>query len=653
MSANILSYFQRLDKIEGWVLMGVLFLTVSIVLAFFQGKSIKTLFSLDFSNSFPFTKRWLENLTLLEKFIFIPLIGSVIIIGLMNLYLVFNLAPGNHDSMTSHLARVAYYLQHGSYDFYQANFWGQVVHPRNSTSLFLYSYMVTGSENLTQLVQYISYWVTLLSVYGISSKAGMSRKQSLFSALIGGLLISVLMQATTTQNDLLLTAFIGSIVYYFFTFTKSKKRQHLILATLMICISLGVKASILLAMVPVSLIALWSINNSGKLYKVKGKFFLITVVSFLVSLLLFTLTSGYLFNIQKFGHPLGPELVRVSHTFESESPVYIIEHGMRNTARYAVEFLSLDGLPTITPVRKIQKRLRGYSQDHFDTYVQLPDYENYNPELDDKRPSIEYDGNRPWIHYLMNSEASRAQFNYFKMPATNDDFSYWGLFGFALVWPLLFFSLFSNKSPKGVKLLAVSALIFFLLQAFSGPYDPWRGRYFNIAVIFALPSTGLILKYHYTIIKVFVLAVIFGGCLSAFSGTILKSVTISPVHVEDGNLSATNRYKFEFLFTKNRIAQLTRLGPSYEPVLEFERRVPTDASVAVYLPGDSYEYPLFGKHFTRTLYPINSFLKGIQPIPEDAEYLLYSENYPFKNIENDILLGRVFDSGWYLRTLEK
>lgn len=651
MSANILSYFHRLDKIGAWVLIGILFLILSTLLVYFQGIKVKSTFSLDFSSRFPFTRKWLANLTLLEKSIFIPLIGFVIIIGIMNLYLVFNLAPGNHDSMTSHLARVAYYLQQGSYEFYQANFWGQVVHPRNSTSLFLYSYVVTGSENLTQLVQYISYWITLLSIYGISTKAGMSRNQSLFSALVGGLLISVLMQSTTTQNDLLLTAYIGSIVYYFFTFLKSGNKQHLALATLAISISLGIKASILLAMVPVSIIAVWIFNKSGNNFKTKVRYYLFTAVAFLISFILFTLPSGYLFNIQKFGHPLGPELVRVSHTFESESPGYIIENGIRNTARYAVEFLSLDGLPTVTPVRKAQKRIRGYSQEHYDKYVQLPEYENYDPDLTDKRPSIEYTGNRSWIHYLMESQGSRAQFNYFKMPATNEDFSYWGIFGFALVWPLLFYSLFSKKSSEALKILALSTIIFFLLQAFAGPYDPWRGRYFNIAVIFALPSTGLILTTNYDVIKAYLLAIIFGGLISALSGTILKSGYISEKETYDNSIN--NEYTFEFLFTKNRIAQLTRLGPYYEPLLEFNAQVPSDASVAVYLPGDSFEYPLFGKNYTRTLYPINSFINGVQPIPEDAEYLLYSENYPSEKLENDILLGKVLNSGWYLRTLEK
>ncbi len=648
ISANILSYFEELNSIIAWLLAASLFFIISVILYLFHVSKTGYLNGFYiFTKSFSFNLKWFKRLSLFQKSVFVPLIGSVIILGLMNLFLVFNLAPGNHDSMTSHLARIAYYLQQGSYEFFEANYWGQVVHPRNSTSLFLYSYLMSGNENLTQIVQYLSYWIIIISIFGISRKAGMSKNQSLFSALISGLLISILMQATTTQNDLLLTALIGSIVYYFFGFKHDGKKQHLILASIAISISLGVKASIVLAMVPVAFIAVWCFNRNGDPLKTQINHYLFTGIAFIVSVVLFTLSSGYFFNIQKFGHPLGPEMIRVSHTFESESAGFIVQNGIRNTARYAVEFVSLDGLPTISPIRKAQKRIRGYSQNYYQEFFHSADSDN-NIVESDIQSTIEYTGNRSLINYLMDSQAARAQFNYFKMPVSNEDFSYWGIFGFTLIWPLLFYSLFSKKSSVSLKILAIAAIIFFLLQGFSGPYDPWRGRYFNIAVIFATPALGLILYTKSRFLKLYLLLVIYIGCISAFSGNILKSGQISDVE------SNGNHYTFDFFFTKDRIAQLTRLGQFYEPVKAFNDIVPESASVAVYLPGDSHEYPLFGKNFTRTLYPINSFISGVQPIPENAEYLLYHDSYPFADIENDIHIGQLIYSGtdWYIRILQ-
>ncbi len=97
----------------------------------------------------------------------------------------------------------------------------------------------------------------------------------------------------------------------------------------------------------------------------------------------------------------------------------------------------------------------------------------------------------------------------------------------------------------------------------------------------------------------------------------------------------------------DRMEQLTRTRSLYfDPLKRFDELVPKDAVVAVFLPADSFEYPLFGEHLTRTIMPINSFHKGLQPIPVNAEYLLYAEGFPCASAE-DVYLG----VDWYLRHL--
>ncbi|MEX1014096.1 MAG: hypothetical protein WDZ80_02965, partial [Candidatus Paceibacterota bacterium] len=302
--------------------------------------------------------------------------------------------------------------------------------------------------------------------------------------------------------------------------------------------------------------------------------------------------------------------------------------------------------------RRIQMRLRGYSQEEFDQHVSMPQFDPDSEEPGSSETKlITYSGNNPLIHYVIDPEASRVQFNYFKMPATSEDFSYWGVFGFGLVWLTFFYSIFAKDVPRGLKILAIAAIVFFLLQSFAGPYDPWRGRYFNIAAIFMLPSAGLILKTKVKLLKLYLLFIIALGSVSALSGVILKSGSFYPV--ESDEESSINSYEFRFLFLEDRISQLTRLGPYHDPIVAFENIVPKNAAVAVYLHGGvNYEYPLFGENFSRTLYPINSFIHGVLPVPDDADYLLYYYDYPDADFENDILLGDVFGDEWYLRPLK-
>ncbi|MEX1013930.1 MAG: hypothetical protein WDZ80_02100, partial [Candidatus Paceibacterota bacterium] len=222
-----MSAFQSLSSTNAWLYAGFLYCLLSIGIIYLNNDiTFSELFKFHFNFNKIRSFR-LKDYSNFELFIFIPLILTLIVVGFMNLYLILNVAPGNTDSMTTHLTRVAYYLQQGSYQFYEANNWGQVLHPRNSTSLFLFSFLISGSEKATQFVQFSAYWVTLISIYGISIRSGMTKKEGLFSGLLSGLLISLLMQAITTQSDLLITALIGVNVYYLLTYKQTGQIKYL------------------------------------------------------------------------------------------------------------------------------------------------------------------------------------------------------------------------------------------------------------------------------------------------------------------------------------------------------------------------------------------------------------------------------------------
>lgn len=88
---------------------------------------------------------------------------------------------------------------------------------------------------------------------------------------------------------------------------------------------------------------------------------------------------------------------------------------------------------------------------------------------------------------------------------------------------------------------------------------------------------------------------------------------------------------------------------SYEDaVRRFDAIVPADAVVAVLLEPASFEYPLFGRGLTRRLIPINSFRSGRQPVPSDAEYLVFGSGLEPPR-SGDVHLG----SDWYLRPLTR
>ena len=211
----ILSTINQLGHIEYWTLLSIFTLLASIGITRWRKgadkfRELSKVVLPSPKHIASSVKDWyIKGLTYFEKLILSPMILTMFLLGTLNLAMVSFIAPHNWDSITYHLARVAYYLQHNNLNYFDANYWAQVIHPKNSSILLIYTFLVSGrNENLFQMVQFISYWSAIASVYAISRKIGNNQTQSIFAATTSALLVEWLMEATTTQNDLTITAYL-------------------------------------------------------------------------------------------------------------------------------------------------------------------------------------------------------------------------------------------------------------------------------------------------------------------------------------------------------------------------------------------------------------------------------------------------------------
>jgi len=614
----LLSSLNRLRNLMYWSAMSLLLACVSflIVIVIRHDEKIFPRIELNFfADAIASVRSWyVRDTTLFEKLLLTPLLSTVLLLSAANLVVVIFTAPGNWDSVTYHLARIAYFLQHNNLNYFNANYWAQVVHPKNSALLILFTYLVSGrNENLTQLVQFVSYGVAVSAVYAISRKLGRSKNQSIFAAMVSALLTSWLMEATTAQNDLTLTAYVGTIVYFLFAYRETGQRKYLGLSALGIGFFLGVKASSFLVLPSIAMIVLYVFLSRRTDVRHRRRDFLLFLGGVSVAISLFALPAGYVENYKHFGSIVGPRGVGEIHTFEGKPAGYILSNGSRNLLRFGFDFLSLDGLPRIGPVVRVQTWLR------------------FVPENIVRGLNVD----------LETPEATRAPFEFQKIPKAHEDASSWGVFGFSLVWVVVLLSLIGVIKSTDAKILALAFVVFFFLESYEGPYDPWRGRYFITGAIFAVPIVGFSLPTKMPAIRAYLLFVVLLGCIAAFSAVVLRN---------DGPLISVNYRgkRIESIFAMNRIQQLTRGNVTYyEPAAAFDRLVPAHATVAVYLGGDSCEYALFGQRLTRTIIPIRPFNKGLQPIPAEAGFLLYTAKYSPCVLPGDIYLG----ADWYLRRL--
>lgn len=540
----------------------------------------------------------------LEKLLVLPPLFSALLLMALGLALIAFTVPHESDSLGYHLARMAYYYQHGNLRFFDADYWAIVAHPTNPAILMLYSFVASGgNESLLPLVQWIAYGVSIAAVYGITRRLGVSRAWSLLAASLFALLPDALLESMAAENDLILTAYIACAVLFIAEFACTLRTRYLGLAGVSAALALGVKSSALLCLPALGVVVVFALVEAAK--NSRPRFIprlTVFTLGFCLAAGALVLPAGYLENWRRFGNPVGPPEVVSSHSYAAANSGQAVKYGAMNLLRYAFDFLSLDGL-----------------QFHFAEELQFRV----------RKPLV-----RACVIYglfLDRPTGSRFAFSFYRNPMAHEDRSYWGILGFGLLWLSVPLAIFGRS--KAAIWFAAATLAFLFAQAFLASYDFWRGRYFITGGVWACPLAACVLAKSGRGWRTYAAAVVLLGCLSAWSAFLFRN---SYVLRRGGGL-----------FHPDRLAEMLADQPALiAPYKEFDRRVPAGATVAVAAPRDLCEYALFGPKLQRRILPVNSFLHGLLPIPPEAQFYLYQGSAP-QPTATDIPLG----AGWYLRRI--
>jgi 4-amino-4-deoxy-L-arabinose transferase-like glycosyltransferase len=552
--------------------------------------------------------------------------GSTVgIVTLLSFVIVLTLAPATPDAHAYHLARMAYYLQHGDLGYYDAGYWAQVIYPKVATLLQLFCYLLGGREDsLTQLPQLSAYLVCLLASYGTARHLGATRKAAVFGGLLFGLLTICIAEAATAQNDLILTAYTAVAVYYLAAYRERREVRLLVLAALSLALAVGVKATILPMLPSLAVIAgyaLWPATPEGRAQALRHAGVLL--LALVVGLVLLTAPAGYADNISRFGDPFGPREARQAYTSEGLPLGTALRDGGLNLLRYGVDFLSCDGLLPLDSLQAQHGRLRSTLRVPF------------------KRLGID----------LEAPEGAKAPFlfSYGRPLAANENTSSWGLLGFLWLWPVVLGALFLGRARSATataaRVFAVAAILPVVLSAFLVPYDLFHERFFITAAIFAVPVLALCeFPAKSAPVRAYLVVVLVLGCFSALCSVTFRKGTVLLPFPHNGVL-------LQPPFMAGHTAQLLREAPTMLPY-RMEALVPATAVVAIDVGKPFPEYLLFGEGLTRKLISIHSFLGERRPIPPEAQFLVVQESSPNHRPDDVLLTEPDFPFGRiYLRTL--
>ena len=487
---------------------------------------------------------------------------------LFELFLAVVAPPNNWDSMTYHLARAAAWYQHGSVGYLPgANTERLNIFPPNAEIATLYTLVLAHGDRLAALPQYVAGLVSLVACYALARRVGFTRSSSLFAALLLGSLSQVVLQATTTQNDLIVTSFVTAAA----VFVLDGGRRGLALAGLAVGLAVGTKTTALLALPLLALLALGTLRRRQ-----------------IVELLGFsgvgTLGFGSFAYVENMIHRhslLGagseqgafrPDLTvaGVAGRFGDILARFLDLSGFRpilgSTAGLVALAAVLVGAP---PVLWLVERRFG------------------RPPCGDREPAARLLlGLAPVAVIALGVLESVVGIHVGINLRANEDFAFFGALGAALVVPVALFTLVASiRRRADFRRCALAAAIplFAVELAAVYEYNDWIGRFMVVPVALTVP----LLAAAYPARKLAAASVVLAatGCFATLGFNELKPV----------GLHGTTP-----VWAMSRVRVETIGRPRMQPIIDLvQARIPQRISLGLVAGQDDWSYPFYGSSLER------------------------------------------------------
>lgn len=163
-----------------------------------------------FKNKIRVNFDFLKNIEARDKFILLLIILTIL---LPILFTALYYPPNTWDSMSYHMARILHWIDNQNVNFYFTQNDRQLFSGPLAEYVILHWYLLVDSDILSNLVQFFSLLVTTSAVYLISKLLSKDKKSNLLSIVLVLTAPMAIMQASSTQNDLVVSSILLSTIY--------------------------------------------------------------------------------------------------------------------------------------------------------------------------------------------------------------------------------------------------------------------------------------------------------------------------------------------------------------------------------------------------------------------------------------------------------
>jgi hypothetical protein len=267
--------------------------------------------------------RW-RTASPVERLLFVAL---TVLVGIEFLLALVG-APNNYDSNYYHLPKVEHWVAQHDVALYPTLMLPQVVLAPGGEYLLLHLRLLTGGDGLYNLVQWSAALGCALAVSRIAAQLGAGRLGQLLAAVTVVAAPMVVLEATSTQNDLVVAAWVGCAATLV---VDELNRRSTPAAVLGIGTAAGLvvvtKPTGWLAVAPVLLLwglaQLWRRPHGATIWRTAAG-------SVGILVLIGVLAGPYLARVgAEFGSPLGPPDQTGGHTLQRHDPPALLVNALR------------------------------------------------------------------------------------------------------------------------------------------------------------------------------------------------------------------------------------------------------------------------------------------------------------------------------------
>lgn len=379
----------------------------------------------------------------------IPLLLSIIAVVILLGIVTLAAPPNTLDSMSYHMSRVMHWIQNKNIEHYPTHITRQLFLQPWAEFAIMQFQIMSGGDRFANLVQWFSMVGSLLGVSLIAKHFGANLRTQIFTAVIAVTIPMGILQASSTQNDYVVSFWLTCFVYYLLCL----KRQpvdvgYSILAGLSLGLALLTKATAYLYCLP---FLLWVGIYCFKKTKINA------LKSFSIIILLIFLINGsyYCRNYEVFGHPLGEASHRKINFNALMTPPAIASNIIRNISMHC-------GLPDYEIRRILQ---HGVVLAH--TLL--------NIDVNDSRTTF---GDTKFTVSFNQHVDSAGNFVHFIL--------------FALA--ALYYFFFLRRKKYKVGYYAISVVAAFIILCVLIKWNPWNSRYHLPMFILGAPFIAITLS---------------------------------------------------------------------------------------------------------------------------------------------------------------